>query len=514
MSQQAVWIRGAILLTVAGFLSKVLGMVYRVPLQNIAGDEGLYIYQQIYPILSIALMLSIYSLPSAISHIVAKNRLSDGSSRLPKEWQVFVLLLGAGASIFIIIFFSANQLAAWMGDSNLGESIQVASVMFLIIPITASLRGFFQGLELTSYIAVSQIIEQFVRVLFIIGFTVFIIMLTNQSVYHIGPYAAWATVIGTVVAGVFLLLAYKYNLTLLNLPQRLKLSPNIMQVFLISVVIYSLNYMLHLVLQLVDVFTMVEQLQVFGLAFDEAKETKGVFDRSHSMIQLGLVLGSSLALALVPSIGKKAKQHLLAFRWTFLLALSASVGLIAIMPFLNPLLFETNTGTYALQWMMLLVFLLSMTVVLSIFLQEYHYRMAQFKWIIVMVAIKYIFNLILIPYYGSIGSSVAYVLAAGFLLVVFIYKWIRLTGFQLPYVFMSKTIGVVSAMGLIVFSLLNGLSNWANVNERIELIPFVLLLCIIGVIIVGSGMLVLKLFTKDEWKQLLGDHIVNRFERS
>ncbi|WP_054754927.1 oligosaccharide flippase family protein [Piscibacillus salipiscarius] len=89
MSRQAIWIKGALLLTIAGFISKVLGMIYRVPLQNMAGDEGLYIYQQVYPILSIAILLSVYSIPGALSHTL-KDKDQQIDARLPNTWAVFI----------------------------------------------------------------------------------------------------------------------------------------------------------------------------------------------------------------------------------------------------------------------------------------------------------------------------------------------------------------------------------------------------------------------------------------
>lgn len=46
--------QGAVILTIAGLLSKILSAVYRVPFQNIVGDTGFYIYQQVYPFLGIA----------------------------------------------------------------------------------------------------------------------------------------------------------------------------------------------------------------------------------------------------------------------------------------------------------------------------------------------------------------------------------------------------------------------------------------------------------------------------
>ncbi len=63
---QAFW-RGAIILTIASFVTKVLSAFYRIPYQNIAGDVGFYIYQQIYPFYGFCLILATYGFPIIIS---------------------------------------------------------------------------------------------------------------------------------------------------------------------------------------------------------------------------------------------------------------------------------------------------------------------------------------------------------------------------------------------------------------------------------------------------------------
>lgn len=65
--------QGAVVLTVASFIAKVLSAFYRVPFQNFVGDEGFYVYQQVYPIYGIAMTLALSGLPQFISKIVAEQ---------------------------------------------------------------------------------------------------------------------------------------------------------------------------------------------------------------------------------------------------------------------------------------------------------------------------------------------------------------------------------------------------------------------------------------------------------
>ena len=66
-------LKGTFILTAAALITKILSAVYRVPFQNIVGDIGFYIYQQVYPFYGIALALSTYGFPVIISKMIAER---------------------------------------------------------------------------------------------------------------------------------------------------------------------------------------------------------------------------------------------------------------------------------------------------------------------------------------------------------------------------------------------------------------------------------------------------------
>jgi PST family polysaccharide transporter len=66
--------KGAFVLTLASFIAKLLSAVYRVPFQNLVGDEGFYVYQQVYPIYGLAMTLALSGLPQFISKLVASQK--------------------------------------------------------------------------------------------------------------------------------------------------------------------------------------------------------------------------------------------------------------------------------------------------------------------------------------------------------------------------------------------------------------------------------------------------------
>ncbi|WP_347861764.1 oligosaccharide flippase family protein [Salimicrobium sp. PL1-032A] len=67
------WMKGAAWLFVAGIIGKILSAGYRIPLQNLGGDVGFYVYQQIYPIIGIGIVLALQGVPAAVSRVVAEG---------------------------------------------------------------------------------------------------------------------------------------------------------------------------------------------------------------------------------------------------------------------------------------------------------------------------------------------------------------------------------------------------------------------------------------------------------
>src|SRR5690625_6113673 len=102
-------VKGALLLTVAGFISKILSAGYRIPLQNLTGDFGFYVYQQIYPILGIVIILSLYGFPSAVSKITAEFKVKGKSLSFKNFYlPILIILFSINSLFFIFLFFNSD----------------------------------------------------------------------------------------------------------------------------------------------------------------------------------------------------------------------------------------------------------------------------------------------------------------------------------------------------------------------------------------------------------------------
>ena len=103
-------VKGALFLTMAGLVGKVLGASYRIPLQNLTGDVGFFMYQQIYPVLGLVLMLSLYGFPSSIARLQTEltdrgRSLSVRSFHLPVGFILFVVAGSLALLLYLLAPF-------------------------------------------------------------------------------------------------------------------------------------------------------------------------------------------------------------------------------------------------------------------------------------------------------------------------------------------------------------------------------------------------------------------------
>ena len=91
--------KGAMILTLAALVTKILSAVYRVPFQNIVGDIGFYIYQQVYPFFGIVMVLSTYGFPVVISKLYTEQQAAGNSGRADRLLAISLVFLGDRKSV-------------------------------------------------------------------------------------------------------------------------------------------------------------------------------------------------------------------------------------------------------------------------------------------------------------------------------------------------------------------------------------------------------------------------------
>lgn len=418
-------IRGAMLLTIAGLISKVLSATYRIPLQNLTGDYGFFTYQQIYPLIAIVMILGLYGMPAAVSKITAERlAVSKQNSFRFVYAPLFIILFVLSGVLSCIAYLFASPLTEWMGTPELAGTFRLSSVLFLWLPFTSLLRGGYQGAGRMAPTAYSQVAEQLIRVTIII-LAAYGVFIGKLDVSAIGTAGVFASIIA--MGGITFVWLWRI---LRAAPASVSPRERIPWKYYIKVClslgfVAALSHMILIMLQLIDVFTMVPGLMEAGEGPQQAKEWKGVFDRGQPLIQFGVVFGSSFALALVPTIVQDGKKRADAIResllFSFYLAGAASVGIIILMPEINSLLFMNQAGTGSLQILAGSIVLSAIAVTACSILQNIGKGKTVALWIIIVCVLKWFFNKSLLPFFHIQGGAVATVLSLLVLTVSMVY---------------------------------------------------------------------------------------------
>ena len=154
--------KGAAIIAGGGFIAKIIGALYRIPLTNLIGGYGLGLYQMVYPFYCLLLTVSATGIPSSIASLTAE-RLANGESDEPILKTAFKLFLSIGLLGTLLMAGLAPVLARAQGEKLAGGYLALAPSVLFVSAISV-LRGWFQGRNRMTPTAFSEVLEQVVKV--------------------------------------------------------------------------------------------------------------------------------------------------------------------------------------------------------------------------------------------------------------------------------------------------------------------------------------------------------------
>ena len=162
-SGKGAFLKGALWIAVGGFVAKLIGAVYRIPLTNLIGGKGLGLYQMVYPVYCLLLTVSATGIPSSIAKLTAEKieKGEDDRRVFSLSMRLFLFIGGCGAVVMVLL---APLLARAQGSEEaLGGYYALAPSVLLVSAISV-FRGWFQGRNKMYPTALSEITEQAVKV--------------------------------------------------------------------------------------------------------------------------------------------------------------------------------------------------------------------------------------------------------------------------------------------------------------------------------------------------------------
>lgn len=376
MSQnESSFVRNAAILTVAGFITRILGFVFRIILSNIIGAHGMGLFQLALPVYFIAASFLASGIPIAVSRLVAEQKAKGRYKSLPMiVWVSMAIAVSTSIIISAILFIYAKPIAA-----NILHSPAVYYPMMVYIPalfITASsgvIRGFFQGIQNIVPQAMAQIVEQVTRmalVLSLIGYAVGI------SIEYASSIAVLGMVIGDVAGFITLmyfysrtLRRYQVNTSLKNKTHRSLENPFHIGQTIISVALpISSGRALTTLLESMDSVLIPQRLQIAGYTVEQSLTVFGqLTGMAMPLLWFPSTITMSLSVTLLPAIAEAQslnKKEVIKYRASEAIKLTMLISfaittILLFMPYqIGQALYHSyETGRFLLHLSLLCIFL-------------------------------------------------------------------------------------------------------------------------------------------------------------
>ena len=461
------FIRGAAILTAAGLISKVMGFSYRIILTRIIGTEGMGLYELAYPIYTTLLVVSRSGIPISLAKLIS-DRVAKGEKK--EAFKIFrvgrYLSIIVGLIFSLIMFFLARPLVNLFGWDPRGYYAIIAiSPAIFFVSIMATYRGFFQGLQTMVPTAYSQIVEQLIRMITMIGLVYFLV---SRGLGIAAGGATFGAVTGSIAGLITLLYIYykrkEHIWEYINTEKIENLEAwNIIKRITALGLPITFGALVQPMMKLVDTIIVPNRLQVAGFAVNKSTALFGeLASVAMVLVNFPTIITVSLAASLVPSISEALalkrddliqKRTQTALRLTILIGLPSSVGLYLLAYPLTKVLFAAPEAAVPLRVVAWGVIFITLQQTTSGILQGIGKTKLPARNLFIGAAVNAILNYTLtaVPQFGIRGAALG--TAAGFfvaaLLNIFSVKKYTHFNFKLKTL-VYKPIIAVFIMGIIV----------------------------------------------------------------
>ncbi|MDR0270140.1 polysaccharide biosynthesis protein [Paenibacillus sp.] len=423
-------LQGAFVLSIAMVLSKLIGTLQKIPLQNMGGDAVFGIYNTVYPFYTLMITVALAGFPAAISKFVAEDAALGGRSQSRQVIRIASVALACSGILFgAAIYFGAPLVGRIIDNASVVPAIRASAFALLFVPVMSGLRGFFQGFQNMMPTAVSQITEQCVRVGVMILLLVYLTSAEAPS-EHIAAGALIGSAAGG-AAGLIVMGGYwrRYRrelhmtprkATLKNDPEVQRPNGELFRSLLKYAIPVCLGALAISLVNLADTFTVPRLLKAGGAGEEGAMIQFGVYNRGMPVVQLVTMLATSLSVLFIPALAEAkangdeqlvADRCCLSLRWFWLIGMAASIGLAVIAGPVNVALYQDGVGTAIIRWVAFTGAGSALSIISAALLQGLGIVKAPALHLLAAAGVKVLLNLLLVPQLGITGAAIASVAA-------------------------------------------------------------------------------------------------------
>lgn len=301
-------VKQASILALAGILVRIIGVLYRSPLTALIGDEGNGYYSTAYNIYAMVLLISSYSIPTAISKLISEKlalRQYNNARKIFKCALIYIVVVGGSAALLTFI------LAPWIVTENAVFALRILCPTIFLSGLVGVLRGYFQAYSTTVYTSVSQIIEQMLNAVVSVGAAYLFIQPYANNHTLLASRGAGGSALGTgfgvLVALIYMVCVYlrkgRHMIDETDADPRVQSGKaifrsilNIVTPIIISTCIYNL-------VSTIDMFIFYGIMQARGVALIDVVKLYGVYaGKFVVLMNVPVALASAMSTATIPAI--------------------------------------------------------------------------------------------------------------------------------------------------------------------------------------------------------------------
>ncbi|MFY8330152.1 putative polysaccharide biosynthesis protein [Vagococcus carniphilus] len=505
---------GTFWLSFANLFSKILGIIYIIPWLAMMGSqqnglEAQALYNVAYVPYALFLTLGTAGFPSAIAKQVAEYNGKNNFRTSLKVLKVSGLLMTVtGIISAIMMYILAPTLAKNSPISNIEDAILCIRSLcpsLAIIPILSVFRGFFQGNNDLKPFSLSQVLEQLGRIIFILGFTFFILQINHGNIAQAVKLSTFASFIGGMLALLYLII-YVYKRRLIyqeKLRSSLPELPISTKQLIRSIVMESIPFVIIgsaiTLTQLIDQLMLKEILilkggfTLKGIEFLFSLSSANPNKLTALIIALSASVGGA-SLPLIAEIGNRNQEELEraiadSLRMTLMMLLPMSIGLMILSQPAYRLIFgpDKQGGNYLVIAVLAAIIFSLFTAMFTIIQSLGEHRMALIYFGFGLIT-KIILQIPCIYFLEGYGVNIASVISFG-LVTVLAYRRLTTKYKIMPLYYVRSNITRVLigsfVMGIICFIFAQSLKQFFNIDSWLSSLLYSSIIASIGVFVYG-----------------------------
>ncbi len=312
------FIQGAIVATIAIVITKIIGVLYVIPFYPLIGEQGGALYGYAYSIYNMFLNISTAGIPFAISKITSEYNSLGKYYLKEKAYKIGkYFICGLGFLSFILLFFFSDQIAyLFIRNIEGGNTIEdvsfvikMVSFALLVVPALSVLRGYLQGHRFITPSSNSQVIEQVVRVAFLLLGSYFALKVFNLSLRNAVGIAVFAATFGALSAYLYIVAKVRKNKDKLNInsekdvSDRKTTTKEILKKIIIIAVPFILIDAIRSLYSFIDLLTINKTMVSLGYSIVESEAVVGTLSTwGMKLNSILYAISTGLIISLIPNI--------------------------------------------------------------------------------------------------------------------------------------------------------------------------------------------------------------------